>query len=100
MTDGSDASSRAVGVVTVRYWGAARAAAGVEADEVPVKVGATLADVLSAALGLHGDRPRLAQVVGVCSVLLGERPVASAEPADVPVGPGQTVELLPPFAGG
>ena len=100
MTSGSDISVRDVGTVTVRYWGSARAAAGVDSDEVPVSPGATLADVLASALGLHAERPRLAAVVAVCSVLVGDRPVASADPAAVPVPAGETVELLPPFAGG
>jgi molybdopterin synthase sulfur carrier subunit len=100
MTSPSRGSGRSVGSVTVRYWAAARAAAGVESDEVPVQAGTTLADLLGAVPALHPDRPRLADVVGVCSVLVGERPVGSADPSTVPVEPGATVELLPPFAGG
>jgi len=89
-----------VGSVTVRYWAAARAAAGVEADVLPVDDGTTLADVLAAVRELHTDRPRLADLVAVCSVLVGDRPVGSAEPSGVPLRAGDTVELLPPFAGG
>ena len=100
MTSPSPGSARSVGSVTVRYWAAARAAAGVECDEVPVQAGTTLADLLAAVPGLHPDRPRLADVVGVCSVLVGERPVGSSDPSSVLVEPGATVELLPPFAGG
>jgi molybdopterin synthase sulfur carrier subunit len=100
MTSGHDTSVPDVGIVTVRYWGAARAAAGVDSDEVPVSTGATLADVLASALALHAERPRLSAVVEVCSVLVGDRPVASADPASVVVPAGETVELLPPFAGG
>jgi molybdopterin converting factor small subunit len=33
-------------------------------------------------------------------VLVGDRPVASADPTAVQVQPGETVEFLPPFAGG
>jgi molybdopterin synthase sulfur carrier subunit len=100
MTSAPDTSVGDVGSVTVRYWAAARAAAGVDSDDIPVTRGATLADVLAAAVGLHADRPRLSSVVEVCSVLVGDRPVASADPADVVVRAGETVELLPPFAGG
>ena len=100
MTSPSSGSGRPVGTVTVRYWAAARAAAGVECDEVPVQAGTTLADLLGAVRALHADRPRLADVVAVCSMLVGERPVGSADPSSVPVDPGATVELLPPFAGG
>ena len=90
----------AEGTAVVRYWAAARAAAGVESDTVEVGAGTTLADVLDRVRQLHVDRPKLPGVVGVCSVLVGERPVGAADPHDVPVRPGDTVELLPPFAGG
>lgn len=86
--------------VTVRYWAAARAAAGVDADAVPLSGGTTLADVLSEVRRLHEDRPRLAEVIGVCSVLVGDRPVGATDPAAVQLRPGDTIELLPPFAGG
>ena len=43
----------------------------------------------------HHPRP-----VGVCSVLVGDRPVGAHDPALVEVRAGDTVELLPPFAGG
>jgi sulfur-carrier protein len=100
MTDQPGETVSAVGSVTVRYWAAARAAAGVESDAVPVAEGATLADVLAAVRGLHPHSARLHDVIGVCSVLVGDRPVGSRAPADVLLAPGDTVELLPPFAGG
>ncbi len=87
-------------VVEVRYWAAARAASGVASDRVPVGDGTTLAELLDAVRRLHRDRPRLKDVLAVCSVLVGERPVGAADPAQVVVRPGDTVELLPPFAGG
>ncbi len=86
--------------VTVRYWAAARAAAGVECDVVDVGGDTSLAAVLDAVRARHADRPRLAQVMSVCSAMVGDRPVGSADPESVPVRPGDTVELLPPFAGG
>ena len=86
--------------IVVRYWAAARAAAGVDSDVLPATDVHTLADALAAVRTLHADRPRLAEVVAVCSVLVGDRPVGSVEPADVALAPGDTVELLPPFAGG
>jgi molybdopterin converting factor small subunit len=89
-----------VGHVTVRYWAAARAAAGVDAEPVPVAEGATLADVLAEVRSRHGARSRLAEVLAVCSVLVGDRPVGSRAPEDVRLAAGDTVELLPPFAGG
>jgi molybdopterin converting factor small subunit len=92
-------SSGADGIV-VRYWAAARAAAGVDSDVLPATEVRTLADALAAVRVLHADRPRLAEVVAVCSVLVGDRPVGAAQPADVALAAGDTVELLPPFAGG
>jgi molybdopterin synthase sulfur carrier subunit len=56
--------------------------------------------VLAAVRARHGARSRLADVLAVCSVLVGDRPVGSRAPEDVSVWPGQTVEMLPPFAGG
>ena len=83
--------------VRVRYWAAARAAAGRETDDVG---GQTLSEVLAAVRHLHADNVRLLKVIDVCSVLVGEHPVGTQDPAAVRIGPGDTVELLPPFAGG
>ena len=55
--------------------------------------------MLSRAVGLHPGS-RLGEVLQVCSVLVGDRPVSSEEPGDVEVPPGSSVEFLPPFAGG
>lgn len=90
-------SSAGAGRVTVRYWAAARAAAGREADEVAAD---TLDQALGAVVEMHRDNPRFADVVGVCSVLVGSSPVSSQDPATVRLEPGDVVELLPPFAGG
>ena len=87
------------GSVRVRYWAAAKAAAGVAEDLLPVSGPLPLADVVRRAVELHPGT-RLAEVVAVCSVLLDDRPVRSADPALVEVAPGSSVELLPPFAGG
>lgn len=100
MSDRADRTVSGVGHVTVRYWAAARAAAGVDAEPVPVEEGATLADVLTEIRSRHGARSRLAEVLAVCSVLVGDRPVGSRAPEDVRLAAGDTVELLPPFAGG
>jgi molybdopterin synthase sulfur carrier subunit len=83
--------------VTVRYWAAARAAAGRDHDRVPA---GPLAGVLDAVLELHADQPRFAIVLSVCSVLVGEDPVGGRDRERIEVPPGSFVELLPPFAGG
>lgn len=87
------------GEITVRFWAAARAAAGTDHAVLPVDGPLTLADVVRRVLAAHpGDR--LPGVLEVCSVLVGERPVGTRAHGDVVVDPGGTVEFLPPFAGG
>jgi len=51
------------------------------------------------AVALHPGT-NLEAVLGVCSVLVGDRPVGSRDAATVELAPGDTVEFLPPFAGG
>jgi molybdopterin converting factor small subunit len=85
--------------ITVRYWASARSAAGVESDALPVTGDLTLTDVVRRAAALHPGT-RLPGVLEACSVLVGDQPVKSRRPEDVLVHPGQTVEFLPPFAGG
>lgn len=85
--------------IHVRYWAAAKAAAGTGEDQIPVHEPVTLFEVRRRAADLHPDG-RLADVLDACSVLLGDQPVGSRDPADVLVAPGSTVEFLPPFAGG
>jgi len=85
--------------IVVRYWAAARTAAGVGQDEIPADGPLPLADVVRRAVAAHPGT-RLAGVLEICSVLIGDRPVATEDPDTVMVEPGQTVEFLPPFAGG
>ena len=85
--------------ITVRYWASARAAAGVATDQLPVTGPLSLTDVVRRAAGLHPGT-RLPSVLEACSVLVGDQPVKSRDPGSVLVRPGQTVEFLPPFAGG
>ena len=87
------------GAITVRYWASARAAAGVATDDLPVTGSLTLTDVVRRASALHPGT-RLPGVLEACSVLVGDQPVKSRDPAAVVVRPGQIVEFLPPFAGG
>ena len=85
-------------IIRVRYWAAARSAAGVAEESVAVTEPLTLTALRSELVRRHDER--LARVLAVCSVLVGDRPVRSAEPGEVLVRPGETVEFLPPFAGG
>lgn len=99
MTGQPPGSSDVMGV-TVRYWAAAKSAAGVDADVVEVEGPTTLAAVLREVLRRHADSSRFEDVVGVCSILLGDRPVGGGEPEEIAVSPGDVLQLLPPFAGG
>lgn len=90
----------ATDAVTVRYWAGARAAAGTDTDLVPVDGEVTLAWVLDRIHELHREKAGFAARIGVCSAIVGDRPVAGHDPETVRVRPGEIVELLPPFAGG
>ncbi len=81
----------------IRYWAAARAAAGTA--EEPYRA-ATLADALAAARRRHTAGPRFAEVLGICSFLVDGSPVGTRDHATVRLAEGGTVEVLPPFAGG
>ena len=85
--------------VTVRYWAAARSAAGTDHDDLPVDGPVTLADVVRRVVAAH-PAARMAGVLEVCSVLVGDRPVSTLDPAEVEIRPGDEVQFLPPFAGG
>ncbi|MDF1605002.1 MoaD/ThiS family protein [Nocardioides sp. YIM 152315] len=85
--------------IRVHYWASARAAAGVGGDELAVDGPITLEEVVRRAVALHPGT-RLPDVLKVCSTLVGDRPVSSDDPGRVEVRPGETVEFLPPFAGG
>lgn len=78
--------------VTVRFFAAARAAAG--CDEVNVEP-ASLATLVER---LATDLPALAPVLPRCTFLIDA--LAAKAPFDVPVASGSTVDVLPPFAGG
>lgn len=86
-------------VIRVHYWAAARSAAGTAEDVIDVHGPLTLAELKDEVVRRHAGS-RLGEVIGVCSVLLGDQPVATRDPASVQVPPGSTVEFLPPFAGG
>ena len=82
-------------LVRVRYWAAAREAAGCAGEELPA---ATLADVIAEATARHGAA--LAKLLTICSYLVDGAPAKRDEAANVIVTPGNVVEVLPPFAGG
>ncbi|MDD4868110.1 MAG: MoaD/ThiS family protein [Mycobacterium sp.] len=91
----SQARTEADGVqVTVRYFAAARAAAGAESETVVLRPGATVAELANR---LAGRGSPLAAVLSRCSYLRDG--IAVRDTATV-LRTGDTVDVLPPFAGG
>jgi hypothetical protein len=88
------------GQIMLRYWASARAAAGVECDFVEASGPVPLAELVETSVRMHPGSPTLLRVLECCSVLVEDRPVARADPRSVVVHPGESVEFLPPFAGG
>ncbi|MCK2214934.1 MoaD/ThiS family protein [Actinomadura sp. ATCC 31491] len=78
----------------IRYWAAAKDAAGV-AEETFEAV--TLGELMTK---ITQNRAELAQVVRRCSFLVDGSPVGRRPHDEVALGDGVTVEVLPPFAGG
>jgi sulfur-carrier protein len=84
--------------VRVRFWAAAKAAAGVAEEAYP---GPTdLAALLDAIRDRHGVDSALAVVLARCSYLVDEVSPGTRAPSEVGVPPGGVVDVLPPFAGG
>ena len=80
--------------VIVRFFAAARAAAGAEDEQLTVRTGATVADVVNE-LGCRSEE--LARVLQRCSFLCDG--IAVRDQA-LELQSGQTLDVLPPFAGG
>jgi sulfur-carrier protein len=78
-----------VSQVTVRYWAAARHAAGVAEEVVEA---ATLGE-LEARLAARAD---VGRICAASSYLVDGEQAA----AETPLAPGALVDVLPPFAGG
>ena len=80
--------------VTVRYFASARAAAGMEAETLDVAAGTSVKDLVER---LGARSPKLAAVLDRCSFLCDGMAVRNrAEPLET----NQTLDVLPPFAGG
>ncbi|MEW1720948.1 MoaD/ThiS family protein [Streptomyces sp. NPDC093109] len=80
---------------TMRYWAAAKAAAGLAEEPYAAE---SLAEALEAARVKHPGE--LARLLRGCSFLVDGDPVGSREHETVRLAEGGTVEVLPPFAGG
>lgn len=84
-------------LVTVRYWAAARAAAGVAEEQVAA---ASLADALEEIRAVRSENARFRQVLSVCSFIVDGLPVGKRAHDSVRLTEGSEIEVLPPFAGG
>ena len=87
---------------TVRYFAAARAAAGVMQESVRIPVptgsgrgGCTIGLLLDVLIARHGGE--LARVLPRCSYLLDE---VAVHGTGTMLSDGQVLDVLPPFAGG
>lgn len=101
MTTPSAQDDPVAGQITLRYWASARAVTGVAEEVVGVSGPVPLGSLIEDAVARYGGPgSRAADVLACCSVLLGDRQVATEDPARVLVSPGETLEFLPPFAGG
>ena len=83
--------------ITIRYWAAAKDAAGTP-EEVMDAV--TLAGALAAALAARPGDDRLRQVMSRASFLVNALPVHRDAHEGTILEDGATIEVLPPFAGG
>jgi molybdopterin converting factor small subunit len=89
--------------VTLRYWAAAKQAAGVAEETISA---GTLAAALEAALSARERNPvtgadcDLRAVLARSSFLVDGSPVGSRPPETVTLPEAAVVEVLPPFAGG
>ncbi|GGO02704.1 MoaD/ThiS family protein [Microbispora bryophytorum] len=78
---------------TIRYWAAAKEAAGVPEEPFDAE---TLGDLLA---GISRD-PAVERVLRRCSFLVDGAPAGTRDPATIDLPDGAVVEVLPPFAGG
>ena len=83
--------------VTIRYWAAAKQAAGLAEETVQAP---TLAAALTAAVHRRGADQALRAVLDRSSFLVDGAPVGSRAAGDVPLADAAVIEVLPPFAGG
>jgi molybdopterin synthase sulfur carrier subunit len=83
--------------VTIRYWAAAKEAAGVAEESIEA---VTLSDLLNTAVAIRKPDGRLATVLARSSFLVNADPVGHAARRSIVLDEGSVIEVLPPFAGG
>jgi molybdopterin converting factor small subunit len=84
-------------MVTIRYWAAAKEAAGAAEESVAAE---TLAEALAEALKRRGGDTRLRDVLARSSFLVDGTPAGRKAPDAVTLKDQVVIEVLPPFAGG
>ena len=80
--------------VKVRYFAAARAAAGNDEETIRLQAGTTLAELV---VEVSGRDENLAKVLKRCSFLCDG---VAVRDDTVALSDAQTIDVLPPFAGG
>jgi sulfur-carrier protein len=83
--------------VTIRYWAAAKEAAGRPEESLEA---VTLADALNAIVASRKPESRLPEVLARSSFLVDAAPVGRAARESIVLDDGSVIEVLPPFAGG
>ncbi|MCT9934752.1 MoaD/ThiS family protein [Planotetraspora sp. A-T 1434] len=78
---------------TVRYWAAAKEAAGIAEEPFDAE---TLADLVAKIT----RNPQIERVLRRSSFLVNGAPAGTRDPSTVSLPEGAVVEVLPPFAGG
>ncbi len=84
-------------MVTVRYWAAAKHAAGVAEETLDA---ATLADAMAEAVARRPAAAEFRAVLARSSFLVDGEQAGGHAAAVVPLAEGAVIEVLPPFAGG
>ena len=83
--------------VTIRYWAAAKEAAGLPEESVSA---VTLSEALNTVVASRKPDTRLAVVMARSSFLVNADPVGRAAKESIVLDEGAVIEVLPPFAGG
>lgn len=84
-------------LVTVRYWAAAKQAAGAAEEAVTA---ATLAEALAQAVARRPADPEFQAVLARSSFLVDGEQAGGRSPDSISLRDGAVIEVLPPFAGG
>lgn len=84
-------------LVTMRYWAAAKQAAGAAEETVTA---ATLAEALAEAVARRAPGGDFQAVLARSSFLVDGEQAGGRSPDSVTLREGAVVEVLPPFAGG